>query len=169
MGNQDDRVFMKRFSGIIVGLVIVAALLIVIASFSEMVPEEGANPSRVAEAGKRTAPVGAVRTELPAETAAAEPPVPEPATAAAEPAETAAAANVDGSAVFASGCQACHLTGAAGAPIPGTDPWKERAAKGLEALAASAINGIGTMPPKGGFVHLSDAEVTAAVEHMLAQ
>jgi len=157
---------MKRFGGIIVGLVIVAVLLIVIASFSEPSPEDDSNPSRTALADQRTTPVGAVRTEL-----AAEPAATEPATAAAGPDAGSAAepAAVDGSAVFASTCQACHLTGAAGAPIPGSAPWTERAAKGVDALVASAINGIGVMPPKGGFAHLSDAEVRAAVEHMLAQ
>jgi len=59
------------------------------------------------------------------------------------------------------------LTGAAGAPIPGSDAWGERAAKGLDTLSASAINGIGVMPAKGGRADLSDDEIRAAVEHML--
>ena len=61
------------------------------------------------------------------------------------------------------------LTGAAGAPVPGTDAWAERVAKGAETLTASAINGIGMMPPKGGRMDLSDEEIGAAVDHMLAQ
>ncbi len=164
MGNQDDKLFMKRFSGIIVGLVIVAVLLIVIASFSDSAPEEDNNPSRIALADERTAPVGAVRTRMPPAPAAEEA---APAPAEAAPPETEAAA-IDGAAVFASACQACHMTGAAGAPIPGSDAWAERAAKGRDMLVSSAINGIGAMPAKGGFAHLSDDEVAAAVEHMLA-
>ncbi len=61
------------------------------------------------------------------------------------------------------------MSGAAGAPIPGTDLWAERSQKGLEELAYNAINGINAMPAKGGRMDLSDAEVTAAVEHMLTQ
>jgi cytochrome c5 len=64
---------------------------------------------------------------------------------------------------------ACHGAGVAGAPIPGSDPWQERASKGLDQLAYNAINGINAMPAKGGRMDLSDAEVTAAVEFMLAQ
>lgn len=166
MRNHDDKVFLKRFSGIIVGLVIVAVILIVVANFGESDPEADTNPSRVAMANERTTPVGAVRTELPGGVATEA-----TAQAATAPTEVAAAepADIDGAAVYNGMCQACHATGAADAPIPGSDLWAERAAKGLDELAQNAINGINTMPPKGGFVQLSDAEVTAAVEHMLQQ
>ena len=61
------------------------------------------------------------------------------------------------------------MSGAAGAPIPGSEAWADRAEKGLDILTASAINGIGMMPPKGGRMDISDAEIRAAVENMLAQ
>ncbi len=159
--SNEDKIFMKRFSGIIVGLVIVTILIIVIANFSQPEPGEDTNPSRVAMANERTAPVGAVRTEMPAEAPVVEAPAEQ--VAAAEPAD------IDGEAIYNSVCMACHMTGAAGAPKPGTDLWAERSAKGLDALAANAINGIGAMPPKGGRMDLSDAEVTASVEFMLTQ
>jgi cytochrome c5 len=98
-----------------------------------------------------------VRTEVPAE------PVPVAVAAPVDPAD------IDGAAIYAQVCQACHVTGAAGAPIPGTDAWAERAAKGEEVLLASAINGLNAMPAKGGRMDMSDAEIKAAVEHMLAQ
>jgi cytochrome c5 len=163
MGEHDDKLFMKRFSGIIVGLVIVTILIIVIATFYEKAPDPEDNPSRLVMAEQRVAPVGAVRTELPA----AEEVAGEPAMAAA--AEAPSANGIDGSAIYAQVCQACHVSGAAGAPIPGSEAWAERAAKGLDALAASAINGIGLMPAKGGRLDLSDAEIRASVEHMLSQ
>ena len=156
MGDS-DKIFMKRFSGIIVGLVIVTILIIVIAVNTRDGGNEDNNPSRVAMANERTLPVGAVRTEMPA-------PVEE-----AAPAEPVDPASIDGGQIYATVCQACHMTGAANAPIPGSDAWAERAGKGLETLAASAINGMGTMPPKGGRTDLSDAEVTAAVQFMLDQ
>lgn len=160
MGKHEDKQFMKHFSAIIAALVVVTILIILLASTYERAPDPMTNPSRLALAADRVAPVGAVRTELPSGE--------QPAQAApVQAAETTAAP--DGSAVYASVCQACHITGAAGAPIPGTDVWAERAAKGAETLYANAINGINAMPAKGGRMDLSDAEVEAAVDHMLAQ
>ncbi|NNE04201.1 MAG: cytochrome c5 family protein [Xanthomonadales bacterium] len=153
---------MKRFSGIIVGLVIVTILIIVIAvGYDNTDPL--ANPSRAAKAAERIQPVASVRTELPAPAAqdvVIEAPV-------AGDAVAVAAAEIDGESVYAAVCLACHLSGAAGAPIPGSDAWAERAAKGLDELTYSAINGIGIMPAKGGRMDLSDDEVRAAVQHML--
>lgn len=163
MGEHDDRIFMKRFSGVIVGLVIVTILIIIIAvGYDNADPD--ANPSRAELAAERVAPVGAVRTELPAEVSA---PVTEVAEDLAEAGEELQ--EIDGSAIYATVCQACHMTGAAGAPIPGSEAWVERAAKGLDTLTGTAISGIGAMPPKGGRLDLSDAEIRAAVEHMLEQ
>ncbi len=158
MGDTDD-IFLKRFSMVIAILVGITIAIIIIASNMAYVETDDNNPSRVALANDRTMPVGAVRTVVTeADLAAAVP---------AAPAEPVDPASIDGGAIYASVCQACHMSGAAGAPIPGTELWAERAAKGLEALSASAINGIGTMPAKGGRMDLSDAEVIAAVEHML--
>jgi cytochrome c5 len=41
------------------------------------------------------------------------------------------------------------------------------AAKGLEGVVQSAINGLNAMPPKGGNPSLSDEQIQAAVEFML--
>lgn len=96
------------------------------------------------------------------------------AAADAAPAEdgTGAAAtggDIDGAAIYAQVCTACHDTGAAGAPKRGdAAAWGPRLEKGVEALYASAINGIGVMPPKGGNPGLTDAEVKAAVDHLIA-
>lgn len=165
MANQhEDRVFLKRFSMVILVLVIITVAIIVIANLEGPESDEDANPSRVKIADERTRPVGAVRTELPEAPPAAEPVTPIP-----DLAEVGEPTALDGAAIYAQVCQACHMTGAAGAPVPGTEGWAERADKGLDVLAANAINGIGIMPPKGGRADLSDADVTAAVEHMLDQ
>ena len=66
-------------------------------------------------------------------------------------------------------CFACHDTGAAEAPKLEAAAWVDRLAKGEEALAASAINGIGLMPPKGGRMDLSDEDVTAIVGYMISK
>lgn len=74
----------------------------------------------------------------------------------------------DGAAVYAAVCQACHATGAAGAPKAGDKAaWAPRIATGTAALVSSAINGKNAMPARGGAADLSDAEVKAAVEHLV--
>ncbi|MGR2738752.1 c-type cytochrome [Billgrantia sp. Q4P2] len=81
------------------------------------------------------------------------------ATAQAEP---------DGEAIYNQACMACHMTGAAGAPIKGdADAWAPRLEQDMDTLYAHAIDGIGAMPPKGGHMNLSDEEVKAAVDFML--
>lgn len=81
------------------------------------------------------------------------------------------ASDLDGAALYASsGCAACHDSGVAGAPAMGdADAWAERLEKGTDELYASAINGIGAMPAKGGNPNLSDEEVEAIVDHMIAE
>lgn len=75
---------------------------------------------------------------------------------------------LDGEALYSSaGCAACHASGAAGAPILGdAEAWGPRLEKGAEELYASAINGIGAMPPKGGS-SASDEEIEAIVDYMI--
>ena len=80
----------------------------------------------------------------------------------------------DGKQVYQTSCIACHAAGVAGAPKLGDKgQWAKRIAKGLDTLYAGAVNGIqsptGVMPAKGGNTALSDAEVKAAVDYMVAQ
>jgi cytochrome c5 len=179
MGEHDDKVFLKRFSGIIAGLVIVTILIIIISVGNDRL-EPGLNPSRAILAEERVAPVAGVRTELPAPEIASndagtndqgsseEPTAAETAVQPTD-APTESTAGIDGSAIYASTCVACHSTGVAQAPIPGTDGWNERAANGVDALIANAIAGIAPMmPPKGGNPNLSDEEIRAVVEHMMS-
>ena len=79
---------------------------------------------------------------------------------------------VDGKKIYEGLCQACHATGAAGAPKTGDKgAWGSRIAQGKDTLFKHAIGGFtgtsGAMPAKGGNPALSDAEVKAAVEHMI--
>ncbi len=69
--------------------------------------------------------------------------------------------------LYQAACLACHTTGAAGAPKIGeASAWTDRLAKGVDALVASAINGIGAMPPRGGS-QFSDEQIRAVVEYIL--
>ena len=94
-----------------------------------------------------------------------------------EPAKSTVAlspATRDGQQVYQASCVACHDTGIAGAPKTGDKgQWAKRVAKGNDKLYASAVNGIqssaGAMPAKGGNPALSDAEVKAAVDYMVAR
>jgi len=47
--------------------------------------------------------------------------------------------------------------------------WQPRVAKGSDALVASAINGFGLMPAKGGQTQLTDEEIELAVNYFLSQ
>ena len=94
-----------------------------------------------------------------------------------EPVKIAAAASPpgrDGQQIYQAACVACHDAGVAGAPKLGDKgQWAKRIAKGLDTLYASAVNGSqgsgGVMPPKGGNLALSNAEVKAAVDYIVAR
>ncbi|HOL64255.1 MAG TPA: c-type cytochrome [Accumulibacter sp.] len=74
----------------------------------------------------------------------------------------------DGATVYNTVCNACHGTGAAGAPKAGDKAaWAPRIATGMPALLESATKGKNAMPAKGGAADLSDAELKAAVEHLV--
>ncbi len=97
-------------------------------------------------------------------------PAPAPVVAATAAADAGKAAAPDGKAVYDATCQACHTPGVAGAPKLGDKAaWAPRLAAGAAALQASAIKGKNAMPPKGGNLSLSDADVKAAVDYLVSQ
>ena len=66
-------------------------------------------------------------------------------------------------------CALCHSTGMMSSPKLGSaDDWAPRIEKGIDVLYDSAINGLNMMPARGGRPDLSDDDVKAAVDHMLA-
>jgi len=121
------------------------------------------DPTVAALANERIKPVGQVQVGN-----AATP----PGGAAGGMAATAAAdaGPVDGAAVYQQACFSCHASGVAGAPKFGnaTD-WGPRIAQGADVLHQHALQGIRAMPPKGGFMNLSDDQVKAAADYMVAQ
>lgn len=77
-----------------------------------------------------------------------------------------------GEMVYNQNCALCHNPGLSGAPIIGDAvDWKTRAATGMLTLKQHAINGFtgtkGLMPPRGGFLNLTDEDVNEAVEFMV--
>ncbi len=94
--------------------------------------------------------------------------------AAAKAAETVAqaapAGSVNGETVYKGLCFGCHDQGVMQSPKLGDKAaWEPRIATGKDALYASALNGKNAMPAKGGNPKLSDEEVKAAVDYMVAQ
>ena len=112
---------------------------------------------------ERIKPVGSVCVEgQPCEGVAA------PAMAAAPAAGGGAARS--GDAVFNASCNACHGTGAAGAPKVGDKAaWGPRIAQGKDTLHKHALTGIRAMPPRGMCSTCSDEEVMAAVDYMVSK
>ncbi len=104
---------------------------------------------------------------------AAEPAIEAAAEAAADaaPMEVAAAATeIDAAGAYQMSCNACHGTGAAGAPMLGdAAAWEARMEKGMEALMSNVINGVGAMPARGICMTCSDDDLQAIVNYMLAQ
>ena len=115
-----------------------------------------------------SAPVAAAASGTSAAKAAAPAPAAPPA-AVATTAAAPAAAKPDGKKVYDTTCTACHTPGVAGAPKFGDKKaWAVHLAHGVDALYTTALKGKGAMPPKGGNASLSDAEVKAAVDYMVA-
>jgi cytochrome c5 len=77
---------------------------------------------------------------------------------------------MDGKAVYDKTCMACHASGVANAPKLGDKAaWAPRIATGMDALLKSALNGKNAMSPKGGNVALTEPDLKAAIEFMVAQ
>jgi cytochrome c5 len=90
----------------------------------------------------------------------------EPAVAA--PGAQTVAGKADGKKVYESTCIACHGAGVANAPkFADKKAWAMHLMHGTEHVYENALKGKGAMPPKGGNLTLSDAEVKAAVDYML--
>ena len=84
-----------------------------------------------------------------------------------DPSAQVASGPRSGDDVYQANCFACHGTGAMGAPKKGDASWEERMKKGLDQVVANAINGINTMPARGGCAACTDEEIKAAVEFMI--
>jgi cytochrome c5 len=77
-----------------------------------------------------------------------------------------------GEEIYKSRCSLCHAGGAGGAPrIGNREEWAPRAARGRLALYQSALNGKPNtaMMARGGFRDLSNDEVMAAADYMIAR
>ena len=73
-----------------------------------------------------------------------------------------------GESVYASGCAACHDSGAAGAPMIGdVAAWSPRLDKGIDKLFSNAWFGYNSMPAKGMCKRCSEDEIRDAIIHLV--
>jgi cytochrome c5 len=175
-------------------LVIVVVAIVLIQNFlahrksASAVPQDAATTKAIED---RIKPLGEVSIAAPTHAA---PPVvagtpPETAAVASAPAASATSASTATAAVataepvraqpgtankvgektFNGTCTGCHSTGALGAPKLGDKAaWAPRIAQGIEVLYTSALKGKNSMPAKGGNPSLSDADVKATVDYIVA-
>lgn len=132
----------------VVGIVGMALFILLVAKiFGVTDPIEGAEPTAaVAQVEENIKPVAMV------EVAAA---------------GAAAGAEKSGEEVVKAVCSMCHAAGLMNAPKIGDKAqWQPRIAQGYETLVKHAIEGIRTMPARGGNPSLTDGEVASAVAHM---
>lgn len=109
---------------------------------------------------QRILPVGKVNIEQKSQT-------PDPTKLAASATQDKVA---DGEKIYTAHCQICHAAGIGGAPkLTDATEWNNRSKQGINVLVTHAIKGYKAMPPKGGCVTCSDADIKAAVEYMLKQ
>nr|WP_272494144.1 c-type cytochrome [Stenotrophomonas mori] len=162
---------MKRFSIVIAFLAVITIGLIIFAAFLQGAIPTEPSPLAVERTNQRIAPAGAVyagSTGAAAQAAAAV-----AAAARAAAAGGAYGGTLDGGEIFDKLCTACHLTGVGLAPTLDHSHWDKRIAQGADTLYKHAIEGYtgpdgGVMPPKGGNAGLSEAQIHAAVDWMLA-
>jgi cytochrome c5 len=160
---EHDRIFIKQFSLILVGLMIFTVAIIVVAVIIHNQLELSENPARQVAKEQRLQPVAGVYagdTGRAAAAAAAE------AAAAAQP-QVAFDGSLDGNLIYERACASCHDGGVAGAPRMVANDWAGRLEKGMDELVANAITGIGAMPPRGGRRDLSDEQIEVSVAYML--
>jgi cytochrome c5 len=148
------------------------------ATWKEPAPTQTASsaaPAAAAPATPAPAPAPAAAASAPAATATATTAASASASAASAPSAGAPAATAtasaggEGKAVYDQTCHVCHATGLAGSPKFGDKAaWAPRIATGTDKLYNAALHGLNAMPPKGGNTSLTDAQVKAAVDYMVA-
>ena len=166
-----DLVFLKHFSMVMGFLMAVTVGLILFAHHLNGVIPAEVSPVAVKQTEARIAPTGAVYA---GSTGAAQQAVAVAAAAAAAASQVAYGGTMDGSVVFNNLCTGCHTSGAGGAPkLDAAGIGARAASQGVDELVKKAISGFtgttGTMPPKGGNPALTDDQVKATVEWMVAQ
>ncbi len=166
MSQEQDRVFFKNFT------IVLIILGVLMATFMVLGVMFGGGETTSEEAMENTAPVAKMQMQGDEPEAA---PAAEASTAMEENTEMAAAGGDDaGKATYDSICVACHGSGIPGIPQLGdVAEWAPRIGQGNDTLYEHAIVGYTgasgmPMPAKGGNPDLSDDAVKAAVDYIVA-
>ncbi|WAT15182.1 c-type cytochrome [Xanthomonas fragariae] len=165
-----DLEFLKKFSMVIGLLVVITLGLIALAAYLQRAVPDEVSPTAAKRVQQRIAPAGAVyagTTGASAQAAA------QAAALAKTASQSAYGGSTDGKTIFDNLCTACHTTGVGKAPTLDHAHWDTRIAQGKDTLYKHAIEGYngpdgGIMPPKGGNPALTEEQVRATVDWMLA-
>ncbi len=161
MSKEQDQIFFRNFSLALGVIAVMMVIFFIVAQFAASNDEAEAN-MRAAKVAEITEPVGQV-------------------TAVGEEAEMATATGGEasgdvGKTVYDGLCVNCHGIPAMASMIPQTGDaaaWSARVEQGNDTLYDHAINGfvgeMGMMPARGSNPKLTDDEVKAAVDYILAQ
>ena len=156
---------MKNFAQVILGLVVITFTLILLGMYFNSKLDGAAGQGQIDAANARIAPVGAV---FAGETGAAAAAAATSAAAEASKGVAAYGGTLDGGEIYAQLCTGCHTAGAAGAPKLEKAAWSARLAQGTDTLNKHAIEGIRSMPARGGNPALTDEQVIATVDWMVS-
>ena len=161
MEEQTDQTVIKNMGILLVVLIVFAFSVAFIAREYGFKEDQGVSSVSIAVIKQRIKPVADVYTGEDGPAAVEE------AVATAEPAQAVAFdGSLDAEMIYTNVCAACHATGVAGAPQPGTPAMAQRVEKGMDALMQTALNGLNAMPARGGRPDLSDEQIQAVVEFM---
>jgi len=156
VSQHSDMNFGNSFSALIAVALLVAVIYALTAG--RFAGDEA--PGEPTAVTARVAPLGTLNTD------AATPAAPTPTAGEA----VSAAADDPGAATYSKLCQACHASGAAGAPLLGNkEAWEPRIALGMDSLLQTVIDGKGAMPPRGTCGDCSDDDLRAAIEYMISK
>ncbi len=166
-----DLDFLKRFSMVLAFLALVTLGLILFAHHLNGKIVHAPDPIVKQRLLERIAPAGEVYA---GSTGAAQQAAAVKAAAAAAAAQVAYGGTTDGKVIFGNLCTGCHTSGAGGAPkLDAAGIGARMASQGMDELVKKAITGFtgstGVMPAKGGNPSLTDEQVKATVEWMVAQ
>jgi cytochrome c5 len=168
---KTDVVFLRHFAMLIAVLAFFALIFGAIALYIYKKHPAASSPEAGKQLAERIAPVGdhyAGDTGRAAMVAAQE------AARLAAASQVAYGGTTDGGAIYGQLCNACHTTGAGGAPkIDDKAAWAARIAAGTPTLITHAIEGFtgktGVMPARGGNPSLTDEQVKNTVVWMVSK
>ena len=154
MTDQQDAAFLRTFVLVLGFLVVFTIVIIIVANVvTSGSGEKVASKVEQDAINERLAPVASVNVA---------------GSSATDAAAAAPAAPKSGKDIVAAACNACHGTGAAGAPKIGDKAaWQARFDAGMDSMMNNAINGKGAMPARGGNPSLTDEDIMAAIVSML--